>query len=69
MNFLKFKNKKLFYESIAISKLANKIKTPFYLYSLGQLKFNFNNFKKVFKKISPIICFSVKSNSNLKLIS
>lgn len=69
MNFLKFKNKKLFYESIAISKLANKIKTPFYLYSLSQLKFNFNNFKKVFKKISPIICFSVKSNSNLKLIS
>ncbi len=41
MNFLKFKNKKLFYESIAISKLANKIKTPFYLYSLGQVRKSF----------------------------
>ena len=69
MNFLKFKNKKLFFENIAISKVATRIKTPFYLYSLGQLRFNFNNFKKSFKKINPIICFSVKSNSNLKLIS
>ena len=69
MNFLKFKNKKLFFENIAISKVATRIKTPFYLYSLGQLRFNFNNFRKSFKKINPIICFSVKSNSNLKLIS
>jgi len=69
MNFLKFKNKKLFFENTAISKVATRIKTPFYLYSLGQLRFNFNNFKKSFKKINPIICFSVKSNSNLKLIS
>jgi len=69
MNFLKFKNKKLFFENTAISKVTTRIKTPFYLYSLNQLKFNFNNFKKSFKKINPIICFSVKSNSNLKIIS
>ncbi len=69
MNFLKFKNKKLFFENTAISKVTTRIKTPFYLYSFNQLKFNFNNFKKSFKKINPIICFSVKSNSNLKIIS
>ena len=69
MNFLKFKNKKLFFEKIAISKIATRIKTPFYLYSLNQLKLNFNNFKKSFKKVNPIICFSVKSNSNIKIIS
>ena len=69
MNFLKFKNKKLFFENIAISKIATRIKTPFYLYSLNQLKLNFNNFKKSFKKVNPIICFSVKSNSNIKIIS
>ncbi len=69
MNFLKFKNKKLFFENVAISKIATRIKTPFYLYSLNQLKLNFNNFKKSFKKVNPIICFSVKSNSNIKIIS
>jgi diaminopimelate decarboxylase len=69
MNFLKFKNKKLFFENVAISKIATRIKTPFYLYSLNQLKLNFNNFKNSFKKVNPLICFSIKSNSNVKIIS
>ena len=69
MNFLKFKNKNLFFENIAVSKIASRIKTPFYLYSFNQLKLNFNNFKKSFKKVNPLICFSVKSNSNVKIIS
>jgi diaminopimelate decarboxylase len=69
MNFLKFKNKNLFFENIAVSKIASRIKTPFYLYSFNQLRLNFNNFKKSFKKVNPLICFSVKSNSNVKIIS
>jgi diaminopimelate decarboxylase len=69
MNFLKFKNKKLFFENVAISKIATRIKTPFYLYSLNQLKLNFNNFKNSFRKVNPLICFSIKSNSNVKIIS
>ena len=68
MNFLKFKNKNLFFENIAVSKIASRIKTPFYLYSFNQLRLNFNNFKKSFKKVNPLICFSVKSNSNVKII-
>jgi len=69
MNFLKFKNSKLFFESVNIEKLAKKKKTPFYLYSQQQLKHNFNLFKSTFKKLKPLICFSVKSNSNVKLLS
>ena len=69
MNFLKFKNKNLFFENVAVSKIASRIKTPFYLYSFNQLRLNFNNFKKSFKKVNPLICFSVKSNSNVKIIS
>ncbi|MBM5786365.1 MAG: diaminopimelate decarboxylase [Candidatus Fonsibacter sp.] len=69
MNFLKFKNSKLFFESVNIEKLAKKKKTPFYLYSQQQLKHNFDFFKSTFKKLNPIICFSVKSNSNVKLLS
>ncbi|MFM7984783.1 MAG: diaminopimelate decarboxylase, partial [Candidatus Fonsibacter sp.] len=65
----KFKNSKLFFESVNIEKLAKKKKTPFYLYSQQQLKHNFDFFKSTFKKLNPIICFSVKSNSNVKLLS
>jgi len=48
--------------------LTKKYETPFYCYSYAQLKNNFNIFKNVFKKVKPIICFSVKSNSNLFLL-
>jgi diaminopimelate decarboxylase len=69
MNFLKFKNKKLFFENLSIENITKKINTPFYLYSSKQLNFNFNTFKNAFKKIKPLICFSVKSNSNIKIIN
>ena len=30
---------------------------------------NLNNFKNLFNKSSPLICFSVKSNSNIKILN
>ena len=48
--------------------LAQKYSTPLYCYSLKKIKINVNNFKKHFKKIDPLICFSVKSNSNKILL-
>tara|TARA_Y100000590_G_scaffold278892_1_gene313134 strand:- start:2768 stop:3997 length:1230 start_codon:yes stop_codon:yes gene_type:complete len=68
MNFIKFRKNNLCVESVSAYKLANKYKTPFYCYSLSQLKNNFYNFKKAFKFSNPLICFSVKSNSNLSLL-
>ena len=48
--------------------LQNKYGTPAYCYSYKQLKENINNFKKSFRSFSPLICFAVKSNSNINLI-
>merc|ERR1711991_650631 len=36
--------------------------------SYKQLKENINQFKKRFSSIFPLICFAIKSNTNLKLI-
>ena len=33
-----------------------------------KLKENINNFKKNFKSFSPLICFAIKSNTNVNLI-
>jgi len=49
-------------------KLAKKYKTPFYCYSLSQLKRNYYDLNNAFKTFKPLICFSVKSNSNLSLL-
>ena len=65
---MKYINKKLTIEKVRIQDIAKKFGTPTYCYSLSQLKKNINNFKKNFKSFSPLICFAVKSNTNINLI-
>ena len=65
---MKYINKKLTIEKISIQYTAEKFGTPTYCYSYKQLKENINNFKKSFKSFSPLVCFAVKSNSNVHLI-
>ena len=68
MNFIQIKGNSLCIENISALSLAKKYQTPFYCYSLAQLKNNFFRFNNIFKNIKPIVCFSVKSNSNLTLL-
>ncbi len=65
---MKYNNKKLTIEKINFQSLAQKFGTPAYCYSYSKLKENINNFKENFKSFSPLICFSIKSNTNLNLI-
>ena len=65
---MNYKKNKLFIENIPVQKIVNKFGTPSYCYSLNKLKINIKNFKNYFRKINPLICFSVKANSNLKIL-
>ena len=65
---MNYKNKIFHVENVSTEKLSKKFKTPLYCYSYSKLKSNINNFKNHFKKINPLICFSVKSNSNNKIL-
>ena len=65
---MKYINNNFLIENIKAEYLAKKFATPIYCYSYKKLRENINNFKNNFKLISPLICFSVKSNSNLSLI-
>ena len=65
---MKYKKKKLTIENISVENIAKKFGTPTYCYSFKQLKQNVTNFKKSFYSFSPLICFSVKSNTNVNLI-
>ncbi len=65
---MKYINKRLTVESINFQRIAKKFGTPFYCYSYSKLKENVNKFKKNFKSFSPLICFAVKSNTNVNLI-
>ena len=65
---MKYINKSLTIEKVKVQEIAKKFGTPTYSYSHKQLKENINNFKKNFTSFSPLICFAVKSNTNVSLI-
>ena len=65
---MKYINKRLTLEKVNFQKIAKKFGTPFYCYSYSKLKENINKFKENFKSFSPLICFAVKSNTNVNLI-
>ena len=66
---MKYKSKKFLIDGFSVSKIARKYKTPVYCYSFRKLKENIKNFKKNFKLINPLTCFSVKANSNKILLN
>tara|TARA_B100001123_G_scaffold398145_1_gene481966 strand:+ start:997 stop:2226 length:1230 start_codon:yes stop_codon:yes gene_type:complete len=68
MNFIRPRKNNLCVENLSALKLARKYKTPFYCYSLKQLKNNYHFMSNAFRSVKPIICFSVKSNSNIALL-
>jgi len=65
---MQYKNKNFHVEKVSTEKLAKKFNTPFYCYSYLRIKNNILNFKNYFNKINPLVCFSVKSNSNLTIL-
>ncbi len=65
---MRYINNKLFIEGKNIESLTKRFNTPLYCYSYENLKENVENFKKAFNEIKPLICFSVKSNSNISLL-
>jgi len=66
---MKYKKRHFYIENISAERIAKQFGTPSYVYSYNKIKNNIYNFKKKFKTINPLICFSLKSNSNLKILS
>ncbi len=68
MDYFNYKNYILHAENVNILNVTKKIKTPFYLYSKKTILRHFFQIKDAFKELQPLICFSIKSNSNLKVL-
>ena len=65
---MKYINKNLTIEKVRVLDIAKKFGTPIYCYSYKKLKENIANFKKNFNSFSPLVCFAIKSNTNVNLI-
>ena len=55
-------------EQIPIAELAEKYGTPFYVYSHAALTRQFSSFSNAFSSVSHLVCFAMKSNSNIAIL-
>ncbi|MBS3920276.1 MAG: diaminopimelate decarboxylase [Deltaproteobacteria bacterium] len=68
MHYFEYKKGELYCERVPVSRIAQQVGTPFYLYSYRTLVRHFKVFNEAFEGIPHLVCYSMKANSNLALI-
>ena len=63
-----YKDKELYCENVKAAELAQKFRTPLFVYSKSFFKERFNSYKKAFEEIENTIFFAAKSNYNLNVM-
>jgi diaminopimelate decarboxylase len=53
---------------VPLTKIAEEVGTPFYVYSRATLERHFRVFDDAFKGVDHMVCFAVKANSNLSVL-
>ena len=69
MNHFEYKNQRLFAEDVAIADIISEHGTPTYIYSRATLERHWHAFDNAFGSHPHLICFAVKSNSNIALLN
>ena len=68
MDYFAYKNNKLYCEDVDLQDIAMQYGTPCYVYSKKTLERHVDVYKKAFKSKDNLICFSVKSLSNISIL-
>lgn len=68
MHEFKYKRNELYCESVPIKNLAEKYGTPLYVYSRKTFLDHYRKTRAAFKDVDPLVCYSVKANSNLSIL-
>ena len=68
MDYFEYRNGELFAEGVPVQRIAREVGTPAYIYSLATLKRHYRVFDQAFARLSHLVCFSMKSNSNLAVL-
>ncbi|RME64007.1 MAG: diaminopimelate decarboxylase, partial [Alphaproteobacteria bacterium] len=56
-------------EDVSVAAIAEAVGTPFYCYSTATLTRHYRVFASAFAGLDALVCFSVKSNSNLSVLA
>jgi len=66
---VKYINNILFFDEVNVLDFAKTNQTPFYLYSQNLITHNFMQYTQNLKSLNHLLCYSVKANSNLSILS
>ena len=66
---VKYINNILFFDEVNVLDFAKTNQTPFYLYSQNLITHNFMEYTQNLKTLNHLLCYSVKANSNLSILS
>lgn len=67
MDTFEYRDKALFCEKIKIEDIISAVGTPAYIYSKNAILARYHELRTAFEDVDTLICFSVKSNSNLSI--
>ncbi|GAB6184238.1 diaminopimelate decarboxylase [Thermodesulfovibrio hydrogeniphilus] len=69
MHFFTYKNGELYAEDVPVNELIKEFGTPLYVYSYGTLIRHIRAYEEAFCEVPHIICYAVKANSNLAILT
>lgn len=69
MDFFQYQNQQLFAEDLSVADIAAQYGTPCYIYSRATIERHWQAFDKAAGKQPHLICYAVKANSNLGVLS
>ena len=68
MHEFTYKKNQLYCENTKVLDIVKRHGTPLYIYSYKTIIDHFMKLKNAFRRVDPLICFSVKANSNLTIL-
>lgn len=68
MDTFEYRNGQLYCEATPVAALAKEFGTPLWIYSRAKLVHEYRQIQDAFAAVDPVICYSVKANSNLSLL-
>lgn len=63
-----YKSNSLFCEDVNLESVAEKVGTPFYVYSKKAIEEKISEYKEAFKDYPTLICYATKANTNLSVL-
>jgi len=68
MDHFHYRDGQLYCEDARVSDLAEEFGTPLYVYSTATLLHHLKALQEAFAEVNPLVCYSVKANSNLGVL-